>query len=521
MHSAATSFVTSTESVPSNRQLVSENPLRRPLDQQATLLESAPVEAGTHLIAKCQCNYWCTVCEPPRPYETSGGWIKHEKEHHEKTVYVCMPDGPTSNTEHGLICVLCGAINPDATHLEDHNISPCLSRAVTARTYTRHYQLQKHLETHNVQKDSSVARNWRRVCNKQAWACGFCVAYFAKAKERFYHIGTQHYERGEDISNWDPSKVILGLLQQPKVHKAWTKRLKSEFPAGEIDLRWDKTPSRSLITMLELGVRGTEDGADLATAAFIQSDYYQSRSDSRHTAITPIEGTERRMRISQRGMQDLHQLDHSFHNSEPNQTMTSNRVNPTMDNSQRPGWPHPSRNPLPQATDIATAREVLAEFRTLDPNQTIHSDWSKSDVFGSSSFEIQSISHPEQPTWPDPIFFGIDYASHYGLKNTSSSLSYLAPPLFGECVGSQPIRAPIGDREAEQKPRQESLRMHSKESISPSSPNKRLVSKFSTHRSTSPMDVDLDVESSGVVLGNEETILETQINLWDQNMYLR
>lgn len=30
--------------------------------------------------------------------------------------------------------------------------------------------------------------------------CGFCVAYFAKAKERFYHIASQQYERGEDIS---------------------------------------------------------------------------------------------------------------------------------------------------------------------------------------------------------------------------------------------------------------------------------------------------------------------------------
>lgn len=426
-----------------------------------------------------------------------------------------MPDGPTSNTENWSTCVLCGARNPDAKHLEAHNIAPCLSRALTARTYTRLYQLQKHLETHNVSKDLPVASRWRRNCNKQAWACGFCVAYFEKAKDRFYHIATQHYERGEDISKWDASKVILGLLQQPKVHKAWTKRLKLEFPAGEIDLRWDRTPSRSLITMLELGVRGNEDGADLATAAFTQSDHYQSRFDSRYTAITPVEGTQPGISISRRELQDLHQLDHHSHNSEPNQTKSSNLVNPTVDHLLGPGWPHPPGYHLPQATDVRTEqhREALPELPTLDPSQI--------DMFHPSSYKIQPSSHPEQSTWPEQILFGVDYTSRCELENTGSTLSYLAAPLFGEFVGGQLTHAPIGDAEAGRKPHQGSLHINSKRSTSPSSQNKRLVSKFSTHRSASPMELDQDLESFDSVLGNEETILEAQINLWDQNMYLK
>lgn len=423
-----------------------------------------------------------------------------------------MPDGPTSNTENGSVCVLCGARNPDAKHLEAHNIAPCLSRALTARTYTRLYQLQKHLETHNILKGSSVASRWRRDCNKQAWACGFCVANFAKAKDRFYHIATQHYERGEDISKWDPSKVILGLLQQPKVHKAWTKRLKLEFPAGEIDLRWDRTPSRSLITMLELGVRGNEDGADLATAAFTQSDYCQSHFDSQYTAITPVEGTERGIPISRRELQDLHQIDHHSHNSEPNQTKSSNLVDPTF---LGPGWPHPPGDHLLQSTDVRTEqhRKALPELPTLDPSQI--------DMFHLPSYKIQPSSHPEQSTWPGQVLFGVDYTSRCELENTGSTLSYLPEPLFGECVGGQLIHAPIGDAGAGRKPHQESLHINGRRSISPSSQNKRLISKFSTHRSASPMELDQDLESFGGVLGNEETILETQLNLWDQSMYLK
>ena len=513
-NSVGRSSVTSIESIPPNRQFAGEKPLRRPLGQQAALLELATDEDGIHLESKSQCNYWCTVCEPARHFQTSGGWIKHEKERHEKTVFVCMPEGPTSNTAHGKICVLCGAENPDAKHLQEHNIEPCLNRAVTARTYTRLYQLQKHLETHNVPKGSFSASRWRRGCNKQAWACGFCVAYFAKAKERFYHIATKHFECGEDISRWDPSKVVLGLLQQPRVYDAWTKHLKLQYPFSEKDLRWDETPSRSLITMLELGVRGTGDGADLAEAAFTQSDYYQSRFDSRYSTITAIEGTERGMEMSRPGMQDSHRFELGSHNSPKKSTI---RVSPTTDDPSRPCWQHSSEHQLLQSTEVRTGqnRAVLAELPSLEPSQMIHSSWSpRSGLPDPSSYEIQSPT--EQFSWPDPILFGEDYPSHCESKNSSSSLSYVVAPLLGEGVVSPPIHAPIGDLGAGRKPHQENLRIKRKGSISPLSQKNRLVSKFSSHRSVSPLDVDMDLESFGGVLGNEETIFEAEINLWDR-----
>lgn len=77
-------------------------------------------------------------------------------------MYICMPDGPVVHKEHGLICALCGDINPDERHNEKHQVLPCLEKALTARTYNRKYQLEKHLESHGVPKGSTVAKGWRR-----------------------------------------------------------------------------------------------------------------------------------------------------------------------------------------------------------------------------------------------------------------------------------------------------------------------------------------------------------------------
>ena len=277
LSSIARSSWSTVDSSPLNRERASRDVSDILPKQQLALPSLRPNAEADHPAGAPKCSYWCTVCEKPRRFKTYGGWMKHEKEAHEKTVYVCMPDGPKVHKEHRSICVLCGDTNPDESHLKEHNVVQCLKKALTARTYNRRYQLEEHLESHGVRKGSTVAEGWRRGCNKQAWACGFCVAYFNKSTKRFHHIATQHYEHGEDLNNWDATKVILGLLQQPKVYEAWEERMKLQFPNRKQELRWEKTPTRSLITMLELGLRNKEDGEALAMAAFIQSDYYQSR----------------------------------------------------------------------------------------------------------------------------------------------------------------------------------------------------------------------------------------------------
>ena len=242
------------------------------------LQPSQPLVEGRTSPTTPACIYWCTGCEDPRPFTTYNGWTRHEKETHEGNIYICMPDGPTVNTQYGPACAICGERNPISAHMNMHNMLPCLQKAPSARTYNRCYQLETHLEdTHGVLKGSAVAKKWRAECFQQAWACGFCAAYFDDSSSRFNHIATEHYRRGENLSRWDPTKVVLGLLQQPKVHEAWTEHINLQFPNPTVELRWDRASADALIKLLERGVRGQEDGTALAMEAFIQLDCCRRR----------------------------------------------------------------------------------------------------------------------------------------------------------------------------------------------------------------------------------------------------
>ena len=293
--------------------------------------------------------------------------MKHEKEAHEGRIYICMPDGATVDTEYGPACAICGETNPTSNHTKIHNMLPCLQRAPTARTYNRKYQFEKHLEeSHGVRKGSAVAKQWQRECPKQAWACGFCVAYFEKSSSRFHHIATEHYKRGEDLSKWDPTKVILGLLRQPKVHKVWTERINLQFPNHDINLRWDRAPTDTLIDRLELGVRGQEDGTALAMAAFTESDYYRSRLESSRlpsSGSTSLQAVHREPRTHLGAVKGSHGP-----RNESGGYKRMESLLPTPDGSHtQSGWP---QEPIRHVSGIA--------FREIAPGDEVSSGLSAS-----------------------------------------------------------------------------------------------------------------------------------------------
>ena len=60
----------------------------------------------------------------------------------------------------------------------------------------------------------AVATMWKDRIPKQAWSCGFCVSTFSTFSERLKHLQA-HFEHGMTLVNWDSSKVIQGLLEQP------------------------------------------------------------------------------------------------------------------------------------------------------------------------------------------------------------------------------------------------------------------------------------------------------------------
>ena len=114
-----------------------------------------------------------------------------------------------------------------------------------------------------------LADEWRHTVKKQAWSCGFCISLFLTFHDRLKHIDIEHFRRRQDIRDWDLNKVVLGLLKQPKMEKAWKTRL-ALLPPGVLpqDLAWDKIFAKDLREKLEIGPLNDHHATTLADAAF-------------------------------------------------------------------------------------------------------------------------------------------------------------------------------------------------------------------------------------------------------------
>ncbi|KAJ4135228.1 hypothetical protein NW768_004849 [Fusarium equiseti] len=108
-------------------------------------------EVRTNLL-QAQNTYQCTFCT--ETFKTKYDWQRHEKSLHLSLEnWVCSPKGPTAiHPEQGLLCVFCGAKNPDKTHLDGHNQSACIERPLEERTYHRKDHLQQHLRLVHMSK---------------------------------------------------------------------------------------------------------------------------------------------------------------------------------------------------------------------------------------------------------------------------------------------------------------------------------------------------------------------------------
>lgn len=239
--------------------------------------------------------YWCTVCGD-RSYKNSDDWKKHEKEHEIK--YVCMLDGLVESTEDGQKCVLCGILNPADNHRLAHNIAPCLE-AAHRPSFKRRYEMVGHLkDAHYIPKGGSIANKWRSKSSKKAWSCGFCIQLFPSLQARLKHIGTEHFERGQSINEWDTTKLIQGLLLQTEIQEAWQSLLNSVDPFRLSRIRWNKPGSEDLQKRLERGLVGEETPQSLAKAAYDNAEYDWGLADIDDTAFATTMNTERTQYIS-------------------------------------------------------------------------------------------------------------------------------------------------------------------------------------------------------------------------------
>lgn len=195
-------------------------------------------------------HYWCTVCEEPNSYKDSGNWKKHEKAH--ETDFVCGLDDGAESSSAG----------------QCHGSKPftCKRRDIMVNHLNRSHGV------HETQRGRDLADQWRHTMKKQAWSCGFCIGHFSTFQDRLKHIDNEHFRRHQSIHEWDPNKVILGLLQQPKMEKIWKMRMASlpQWVHPE-DLSWDRATARDLRTRLEIGPSDDRHANTLADTAYSAS----------------------------------------------------------------------------------------------------------------------------------------------------------------------------------------------------------------------------------------------------------
>ena len=230
--------------------------------------------------------YWCTVCDE-HSYQDIDGWRKHEREH--EIDYVCMLCGLFETTKDGRICVLCGALDQEDSHALVHNVAPCLN-AADHPSFKRKYGMVRHLEViHGITNGGPIADTWRFQSPKKAWSCGFCIQLFPSLETRLKHIGTQHFGRGQSISDWDFTNVIQGLLLQPGIQEAWQQLLGLLDPFSRSKINWIKGRSQDLQHKLEQGLTVEDPPQALAQAAYdnAEHDWSPAQHDEIAYASTP------------------------------------------------------------------------------------------------------------------------------------------------------------------------------------------------------------------------------------------
>ena len=192
-------------------------------------------------------HYWCTVCEELKSYKDSGSWKKHEKEH--ETIFVCGLD--------------------DATETSRANQSHASKPFTCKRRDVMVHHLNKSHGIVEAHRGRELADQWRHTVRKQAWSCGFCVSLFFTFQDRLRHVDTEHFKKHQSIHEWDLNKVILGLLQQPKMEKAWKERTTSLTPWVQPEsFAWDKAIAKGLRASLEMGPLDDRHADSLADAAY-------------------------------------------------------------------------------------------------------------------------------------------------------------------------------------------------------------------------------------------------------------
>ena len=218
--------------------------------------------------------YYCTYCDSPQGFDSQDDWQMHEEDHF--SIYVCMLNGATEATPQGLKCTFCGALVlfEGSYHLLTHNTQTCGPGVRGRFSCNAREEMIDHVDKahHIIDRRLSMPllNKWKAVVERQAWSCGFCVKALADFEDRSSHIAL-HFEQGKTINEWNTTKVIQDLLQQPGLIEAWDETRASQLIVDTDCLYWEKDAITDLRHDLEVGPNTEKSARDLAEAALAAS----------------------------------------------------------------------------------------------------------------------------------------------------------------------------------------------------------------------------------------------------------
>ncbi|CZR50403.1 uncharacterized protein PAC_00275 [Phialocephala subalpina] len=169
--------------------------------------------------------YYCLFCFDQ--FRNKEDWEEHEYSQHigMQKDWICMPWGAVEKVENGdRICVFCGVVDPEPSHLSHHNHEPCYHGSVSRRTFGRMEDLQKHLrEVHDQRTMTERMEDWSFPPEEDDWywQCGFCARFLVGWTDRVRHIG-RHFRRGLPMTCWDPFVSPCPIDRSTGMVVAWS-----------------------------------------------------------------------------------------------------------------------------------------------------------------------------------------------------------------------------------------------------------------------------------------------------------
>ncbi|KAK3376976.1 hypothetical protein B0T24DRAFT_620209 [Lasiosphaeria ovina] len=186
--------------------------------------------------------YFCTFCDAS--FESKAEWKIHELDSHDKPERYACSDCPL-----------------------------VFSRVVLL---TSHRQ-----DKHGLGTPPDLRGVVHNSAMRQAWGCGFCGEFVQSRMDYIDHVG-RHYDEGDDMSQWQHTYVIQGLLSQPRIRDAWI-LLVQKAEAGQqakLSFTWDAEGtgrSKALLDddgpsclqdLLEFFPNSGRDSNEVATTAY-------------------------------------------------------------------------------------------------------------------------------------------------------------------------------------------------------------------------------------------------------------